>query len=200
MQFKTAALSLFAASAAAQNASVPTNGTGPAPAKNAVPATFDGSCFYPKPDIGFDPKSYVGRWYQVAGTPQDYNNCKCTYAQYALNDNGSVRVNNTCQSGTRAFSIVGTATPVSPIYGATGAFQVQFPGERPPDCPGPNYIVQDYTGDFSLVQTNNFTTLFLLSRKQHPEPAVIDAWIQRAGLLGSDISKVVKTDQTDCFV
>lgn len=76
----------------------------------------------------------------------------------------------------------------------------------------------DYTGEFSLVQSNNFTTMFLLSRNQHPDEKVIDVsaffrtsredsianqhtqtWIARAGLLGTDLSQVVKTDQTDCL-
>lgn len=61
-----------------------------AAAKNAVPAFYDGSCYYPKPDIGFDLNSYLGRWYQVAGTIAPYNaNCKCTFAQYALNVSGT---------------------------------------------------------------------------------------------------------------
>ena len=82
--------------------------------------------------------------------------------------------------------------------------------------------MQDYTGEFSVVQSNNFSTLFILSREQHPKPEVVDVstyllftgptliwgiltretflqlWIERAGLLGSDLSKVVKTDQTGC--
>ncbi|KXX76072.1 Apolipoprotein D [Madurella mycetomatis] len=173
---------------------------GIAVAKNAVPSLWDGSCYYPRPDIGFELDSYLGRWYQVAGTIAPYNEgCKCTFAQYTLSDNGTVRVNNTCQAGDRPVSVVGTATPVGPEYGATGVFQVQFSDERPPDCPGPNYIVQDYTGEFSLVQTNNFTTLFILSREQHPNEDLIDAWIQRAGLLGTNLSDVVKIDQSDCL-
>ena len=52
-------------------------------------------------------------------------------------------------------------------YGSKGVFRVQFPGSAPPDCPGPNYIVQDYTGDFAIVQSNNFTTLFVLSRQRN---------------------------------
>ncbi|KAK0649059.1 Calycin-like protein, partial [Cercophora newfieldiana] len=168
--------------------------------QNPVPALFDGSCYYPQPDPGFTLDSYLGRWYQVAGSIAPFSaNCKCTYAQYALNDNGTVRVNNTCQAGTRPISILGTASPVGPEYGSKGAFQVQFPGERPPDCPGPNYIVQDYTGEFSLVQSNNFTTVFILSREQKPKPEVVDAWIKRAGLLGTNLDNVVKTDQTDCL-
>ncbi|KAK5651923.1 hypothetical protein OQA88_11582 [Cercophora sp. LCS_1] len=125
---------------------------GLAVAKNAVPTLWDGSCCYPRPDVGFELDSYLGRWYQVAGTPEPYNrNCKCTFAQYALN-----------------------AAPADPQYGAAGVFRVQFPGQPAPDCPGPNYIVQDYTGEFSLVQSNNFTALFILSRNQHPDEKVLD--------------------------
>ncbi|KAK4195427.1 Calycin-like protein [Triangularia verruculosa] len=171
-----------------------------AAASNAVPALWDGSCYYPAPDPGFNVTSYLGRWYQVAGTIAPYNrDCKCTFAQYGLNDDGSIAVNNTCQAGTRAVNIVGAASLAAPQYGATGVFRVQFPNERPPDCPGPNYIVQDYTGEFSLVQSNNFSTLFILSRDQHPDEKVLDGWIARAGLLGSDLSNVVKTDQSECL-
>ncbi|KAK0611820.1 Calycin-like protein [Immersiella caudata] len=169
-------------------------------AANAVPALYDGSCYYPQPDPGFNLTTYLGRWYQVAGTIAPYNrNCSCIFAQYALNDNGSVQVNNSCQAGTRPVNILGAAAAADAQYGADGVFRVQFPGERPPDCPGPNYIVQDYTGDFSLVQSNNFSTLFILSREQNPKPEAIDAWIARAGVLGSDLSQVVKTDQTNCL-
>ena len=53
-----------------------------------------------------------------------------------------MQVNNTCQAGNRPVNILGAAGPADPEYGATGVYRVQFPGERPPDCPGPNYIVQ----------------------------------------------------------
>lgn len=34
-----------------------------------APATYDGKCFYPTPDAAnFELESYLGRWYQVAGT------------------------------------------------------------------------------------------------------------------------------------
>ena len=34
--------------------------------------------------------------------------------------------------------------------------------------------IPDYAGDFAIVQSNNFSTLFILSRKQHPEDSVLD--------------------------
>lgn len=55
-------------------------------AKNAVPSLWDGQCFYPKSDIGFELDSYLGRWYQVAGTIAPFTaNCKCIFAEYQLN-------------------------------------------------------------------------------------------------------------------
>lgn len=107
-------------------------------------------------------------------------------------DEGTVAVNNTCQAEGQAINIVGTAAPANPTYGAAGVFQVGFPGQPGPDCPGPNYIVQgikmlqckfaesgadldiDYTGDFAIVQSNNFTTLFVLSREREVEDSVLD--------------------------
>ncbi|EFQ35789.1 lipocalin-like domain-containing protein [Colletotrichum graminicola] len=186
--------------AAIATAAATANETAPEPAvPNVVQSTWDGRCFYPAPDAAFDLEAYLGRWYQVAGTLAPFTaSCKCIFAQYSLNDNGTVKVNNTCEAGGRAVNILGTAAPADPSYGAKGVLRVQFPGQPGPSCAGPNYIVQDYTPDFALVQSNNFTTLFVLSRQQNPEEAVLDAWIARAGQLGSNLDDVVKTDQTGC--
>ncbi|KAM4060743.1 lipocalin-like domain-containing protein [Hirsutella rhossiliensis] len=171
-----------------------------APKPHAVPATWDGKCWYPTADSGFQLESYLlGRWYQVAGTLVPFTaGCRCISAQYTLNANGTVRVDNSCENRGKFESILGTAAPADATYGADGVFRVQFPGRPASKCPGPNYIVQDYTGDIAIVQSSNFSTLFILSRKQHLEDKVIDAWIQRAGLLGSDLTKVKKTDQSNC--
>ncbi|KDN64791.1 putative lipocalin-like domain-containing protein [Colletotrichum sublineola] len=209
-------LSTILSCAAVATAAASTNETAPEPAvPNVVQSTWDGRCFYPTPDAAFDLEAYLGRWYQVAGTVAPFTaGCKCIFAQYSLN------------AGGRAVNILGTAAPADPSYGAKGVLRVQFPGQPGPSCAGPNYIVQgewrstsetvfleafrvrhwfahhaspaDYTPDFALVQSNNFTTLFVLSRQQNPEDAVLDAWIARAGQLGSNLDDVVKTDQTGC--
>ncbi|KAK2041981.1 lipocalin-like domain-containing protein [Colletotrichum somersetense] len=193
-------LSTILSCAAVAAAAAISNETAPGPAvPNVVQSTWDGRCFYPAPDATFDLEAYLGRWYQVAGTVAPFTaGCKCIFAQYSLNDNGTVKVNNTCEAGGRAINILGTAAPADPSYGAKGVLRVQFPGQPEPSCAGPNYIVQDYTPDFALVQSNNFTTLFVLSRQQNPEETLLDAWIARAGQLGSNLNDVVKTDQTGC--
>lgn len=138
-----------------------TNSSTTAPA--VVDATYDGSCFYPKPTDDFVLDDYLGRWYQVAGTLAPFTaGCKCIFAEYALNvstksqetgnlfltspqDNGTVNVQNGCELNGTQIPIEGTATPISPYagYGHVGVLSVQFPGQPAPDCPGPNYIVRD---------------------------------------------------------
>ncbi|GJC93140.1 Lipocalin-like domain-containing protein [Colletotrichum higginsianum IMI 349063] len=191
---------VLSCAAVATAAAVTNETTTPSPAiPNVVQSTWDGKCFYPTPDAAFDVEAYLGRWYQVAGTVAPFTaGCKCIYAQYSLNDDGTVKVNNTCETPERAVNILGTAAPADPSYGAKGVLRVQFPGQPGPECAGPNYIVQDYTPDFALVQSSNFSTLFVLSRQQNPEDAVLDAWIARAGQLGSSLDDVIKIDQTDC--
>lgn len=168
-----------------------------------VPAVWDGQCYYARPDVAFDLTTYLGRWYQVAGTEFPYTaGAKCVSAFYTLNGDGSVGVNNTSEAPDGAFNAaVGTARPADPRYGAAGAFTVEFPdtpGSRGNPCPGPNYVVQDYTGDWAVVQSMNFSTLFLLAREQRPGDDKVDAWIRRAGQLGADLAKVSKTNQEGC--
>lgn len=53
---------------------------------SVVDATYDGQCFYPKPTEDFELNSYLGRWYQVAGTVAPFTaGCKCIRADYSLN-------------------------------------------------------------------------------------------------------------------
>ena len=106
-------------------------------------------------------------------------------------DNGTVRVLNTARIGPQSIDIVGTATPVDAAYGAGGVFAVSFPSTPAAVCPGPNYIVQgmtpsgrvrhceltllsDYAIDWAIVQTQNWSTLYILSRERQPAPASID--------------------------
>lgn len=168
---------------------------------NVADALWDGQCFYPRPTPVFDLDSYLGRWYQVAGSAFDETQgCTCIYAEYNLNDNGTVNVLNGCQLGEREFTIQGIASPADAAYGDAGVFNVQFPQQpEPTDCAGPNYIVQLYTPEWAIVQASNFSTLFLLSREQQPGNAAIDAWLDIAGKLATNLTDVSKTSQEACL-
>jgi apolipoprotein D and lipocalin family protein len=81
MRLTTASISLTLAALAS---ATPSNGT--STPLNAVPSSWDGHCYYPKPDIGFQLESYLGKWFQVAGTVAPFTaGCKCIQAQYELN-------------------------------------------------------------------------------------------------------------------
>ncbi|TID16788.1 hypothetical protein E2P81_ATG09347 [Venturia nashicola] len=167
---------------------------------SATPSLWDGHCTYPVASRTFNLTSYLGRWYQVAGTLTPFTaSCTCVYAQYTANANGTVNVFNSCQVGNSSVNIEGTATPADPIYGEAGALRVQFPVSGAPACPGPNYIVQHATSNWAIVQASNFSSLFLLSRVQNPVRADLDFWLHRAGTLGSNLAKVVLTNQTGCL-
>lgn len=99
-------------------------------------------CYYPAPDATFDISTYGGVWYQVAGYLAIYDAaCNCITANYTLNDDGTVGVENICQELGLPVTITGTATAVDAAYGDVGVLDVAFFGVGS-TCPGPNYIVQ----------------------------------------------------------
>jgi apolipoprotein D and lipocalin family protein len=85
-------------------------------------------------------------------------------------------VNSGVVGGSQPIGATGTATPVSKQYGDGGAFKVAFPGS-PPDpneCPGPNYIVQEYGGEYAIVQTAEWGILYILTREREPREKKVD--------------------------
>ena len=197
---KTSALT-FAATAAAAPSLLPRQEHDQQPMLHVTNSLWDGQCFYPKPTPVFNLDNYYGRWYQVAGSAfGQTEGCTCIFAEYSPNDDGSVKVLNGCQAGERNVEIEGVARPADAAYGDAGVFRVQFPPMPPPqDCQGPNYIVQQYTPEWAIVQASNFTTLFLLSREQHPGDEAIDAWLDIAGALGTNLTDVSKISQENCM-
>jgi apolipoprotein D and lipocalin family protein len=168
---------------------------------NVTESTWDGECFYPKPVDDFSLDSYLGRWFQVAGSSfGETAGCTCIYAEYTLNENGTVNVLNGCQAGEQDVRIQGIASAADSAYGDAGVFRVQFPPAPPPgDCAGPNYIVQAYEPRWAIVQASNFSTLFLLSRDQNPPEEQIDQWLDVAGRLGTNLTSVAKISQDNCL-
>jgi apolipoprotein D and lipocalin family protein len=170
------------------------------PKLNVTDAIWDGQCFYPEADDEFELEEYLGRWYQVAGTPAPFTEgCTCIYAEYTLNENGTVNVLNGCQLGDQEINIQGIASAADEEYGDAGVFRVQFPPAPPPvDCAGPNYIVQKYEPRWAIVQASNYSTLFLLSRDQQPGEAAIQEWLDEAGRLGTNLTDVQVVSQEGC--
>ncbi|KAF3769169.1 Calycin-like protein [Cryphonectria parasitica EP155] len=192
----TCALSLAAAVSASSVSPRATTSNG----TNVVSANWDGECFYPISDSTFDIDTYLGVWYQVAGYTAIFDaGCKCITANYTLNENGTVHVVNQCQELGLPISIEGTATAADAAYGDAGVFVVTLEGFGDV-CPGPNYIVQEYVvDDYAIVQSPDFSTLFVLSREQNLTTTEIDTLVARAVALGSDEALIVTDSQSGCL-
>lgn len=151
-----------------------------APALTAGPAAAAG----PAPVPSLDVNSYLGTWKQVAAVPAPFS-LQCardTQANYTLDPQGNVGVQNTCTTwdGGRS-EIRGTAYVVDPVSNAQ--LRVVFPNTFQEDPAGaPNYIVTALGPDYSWAVVTDPSRLsgFVLSR----EPALDEtAWQQVRGAI-----------------
>lgn len=71
--------------------------------------------------MNFDLNKYLGRWYEISRYEQFFEvGCDCGFADYTLNDDGSVRVRNCCQR-----------LPNTTLSCTIGKAVVSFPDEVP---------------------------------------------------------------------
>lgn len=69
----------------------------------------------------FDLSKYLGRWYEISRYEQFFEiGCDCGFADYTLNDDGSVRVRNCCKR-----------LPNTTLSCSIGKAVVSFPDEVP---------------------------------------------------------------------
>lgn len=148
-----------------------------------------------------DPAQYTGIWYEISSIPQFFSaGCNCTQAEYQIRENGTVSVKNSCNlfspSGLLN-KISGTATIVEGSNNAK--LNVTFFG-NPTNSNVGNYWIVELANDYSysVVGDPLFTTLFILSRSRTMPQEQIDGILTRMAALGFDVTKVKKTNQTNC--
>ncbi len=114
----------------------------------------------------FDIDAYMGKWYEIASIPQQYepNKCKRVTAEYTLMNDG-VNVYNVCydRDWNVISSITGKAILTKPC--GTGSLIVEFPDQPLPPDSLPNYVVHatDYE-NYSLIGTPTRSAFYILSR------------------------------------
>jgi apolipoprotein D and lipocalin family protein len=155
------------------------NGCGLAPNGSDPPlATVD------KVDIA----RYVGKWYEIAKYPVVFENgCFGVTADYSLNDDGTVRVFNTCRAadGTIANTIEGHAAATDPTNNAK--LMVYFFGP----FGAPYWIIElgnDY--EYAVVGDPTRSTLWILSRTPKLDDATYQAILSRLPEKGYDPSRL----------
>ncbi len=144
-----------------------------------------------------DLERYLGTWYEVGSVKQFFSvGLVNTKAQYSLNPNGSVRVENSGNyfvDGGPESRIVGAAVPVD----ATNArLNVAFAGAPSANPPG-NYWIVDLDPDYqwAIVSDPSGSSGFLLSRTKTVTPEFYAELVDRAAAKGVNVSNLTPTPQ-----
>lgn len=140
-------------------------------------------------------KRYMGKWYEIASFPQRFQKgCSCTVAEYTLNENGTVKVDNSCTAYGKKKQSIGKAKVVDKETNAKlkVTFFWPFWGK---------YWIIDLADDYSyaVVGHPNREYLWILSRKPQMDKDVYNGIVERAKAKGFDVSKLKVTVQgKDC--
>ena len=137
----------------------------------------------------FEPDRYMGTWYEIARLPQyferDMNEVK---AQYTLNDDGTIRVENSGVRDGERKSITGKAKLKHPdAKPLTGELRVSFFWPFYSD-----YRIIELAPDYSyaVVTAGSRDYLWVLARKPSMEKEQLDAILNRTMELGFDLGEL----------
>lgn len=143
-----------------------------------------------QPVQNFDAAKYMGQWYEIARIDQKFQKglTKAT-AQYALNDDGTVKVINRGYNAEKQEwkDVEGKAKFVADPK--VGALKVSFFG---PFYGGYNVVDLDPDYQTSLVIGESTDYFWLLSRKPDLSKEQVDALLKKAERMGVDVSKVIQ--------
>lgn len=148
----------------------------------------------------FDLTRYCGLWYEVGRLPLKWEDAAARdiTAEYSLNDDGSVQVDNRCldEDGKPTRS-VGRATVVE---GATAQLAVTFlPAALRwlPFTKGDYWVLKlDPDYQVALVGTPDHKNLWLLSRTPRLEPLVVEEYRAAARAQGFDLTDWITPQQS----
>ncbi|WP_245847200.1 lipocalin family protein [Mycobacterium szulgai] len=147
-----------------------------------------------------DLNRYRGLWYEIGRRPFKWEDAEASdiTAEYTLEDDASVRVDNRClnKDGVPSRSI-GRATPVN---GQAGRLQVSFLPQFLrwiPFTKGDYWVLKiDDAYTVSLVGTPDHECLWLLAREAHIDDATEAAYLAEATRQGFDLEKWIRPRQS----
>lgn len=148
----------------------------------------------------FDLNRYLGTWYEIARLPMKYQPEESTdiSAQYSLNENGNVKVDNRClDEHQKLDGSVGEATVVD---GPNGKLEVSFLPEGfrwIPFTKGDYWVLKiDENYQTALVGEPNLKYLWILHRETTLDEATKREYLSYAESLGYDLSELIHTVHT----
>lgn len=142
-----------------------------------------------------DLEKYAGEWYEIASFPQSFQKgCTCTKATYFANEDGTIRVENTCNLPEKGKTKTSIAKAFVEDGSGNAKLNVQFfwPFKG-------KYWIIDLAKDYSyaVVGHPNRKYLWVLSRTPKMDPSTYDGILIRVEEKGFDLTKLEKTIQCD---
>ncbi|MBK9983307.1 MAG: lipocalin family protein [Saprospiraceae bacterium] len=138
-----------------------------------------------------DLNKYAGKWYEIASFPQIFQKgCQCTTAEYSLDPQGFVVVENRCNRNGKVSYIKGKATVDKNSGNAKLKVQFFWPFK------GKYWIIElasDYS--YAVVGHPNRKYLWILSRTPKMNESLYQDIVDRAKRRGFDITLLKVTDQ-----
>lgn len=135
---------------------------------------------------------YLGKWYEIAAFPQSFERgCSHTTAEYSLNNDGSIKVVNTCIKDGKIKVANGKANVVDKKTNAKLDVQFFWP------FTGKYWIIglaHDYS--YALVGHPNRKYLWILGRKPEMDDQTYNYLVTLAANKGFDVRGLLKTDQS----
>jgi len=129
---------------------------------------------------------YAGEWYEIEAFPTWFQRgCTGARATYTPQDDGTIRVVNSCQRGDRSVSITGTARPVAGSNNSKLKVRFFWP------LTGDYWILDlDPSYRWAAVGHPNRNYLWILAREPQLDPAVLTRLRNRLAAQGYDINRL----------
>lgn len=146
-----------------------------------------------------DLQRYLGTWYEVARLPMRHEPEDATdiSAQYSLNEDGTIRVQNRCIHKGKVEESIGQATAVDET---NSKLEVTFLPEALrwiPFTKGDYWIIQiDSAYTAALVGSPDRKYLWLLSRLPKMDPTTHAHYVAYAAQQGFDVGQLIHTPHT----
>lgn len=148
----------------------------------------------------FDLSRYTGLWYEIGRLPLKWEDANATdiTAQYTLQDDGTVQVDNRCfDKEGKPVRTLGTGTPVE---GETGQLKVSFLPEFLqwiPFTEGDYWVLQvDDAYQHALVGTPDHENLWILARSPQIDSGTESALLDEARRQGFDLTDWIRPAQS----
>ncbi|XP_066293031.1 apolipoprotein D-like [Branchiostoma lanceolatum] len=149
----------------------------------------------------FDIHPYMGEWYEIEKFPAAFESGKCVRANYTLQANGHVKVDNegTLDDGKLDIRIGDLYNP-DPKYPSKLA--VRFASAAPY---GAYWVLKTDYKTYTLIWScssvlglGNVQFMWILAREHKVDPAIMADLHKVAAGYGIDVSKMTTTDQSGC--